>query len=68
MAPAPDAAELATLRGGAALLEDQSQCPFRAFARRRLRAEPAGELAAEKRRRARRGRYAEARCRRCGRA
>ena len=32
--------ELAAIAGGSALLEDQSQCPFRAFARRRLRVEP----------------------------
>lgn len=34
--------ELATVGGGSGLLEDQSQCPFRAFARRRLRVEPLG--------------------------
>ena len=33
-------AELASLRGGSGLLEDQSHCPFRAFARRRLQVEP----------------------------
>ena len=43
LAPAPEQPELDTLKGGSALLEDQSQCPFRAFARRRLRAEPLGE-------------------------
>ena len=36
--PAVSAAELSTLRGGTALLTDQSNCPFRAFARHRLRA------------------------------
>lgn len=30
--------------GGSGLLEDQSQCPFRAFARRRLKVEPLGEF------------------------
>ncbi|MGB1141152.1 MAG: hypothetical protein ACPG1A_09650, partial [Halioglobus sp.] len=43
-APQPAASELATLRGGSALIEDQSQCPFRAFARRRLSAEPLGDF------------------------
>ncbi len=42
-APAVIAEELATLRGGSAILEDQSNCPFRAFARRRLHLEPLGE-------------------------
>ncbi|MFV0275976.1 MAG: hypothetical protein ACK5HY_02180, partial [Parahaliea sp.] len=35
-APPVSAAELALVRGGSALIEDQSHCPFRAFARRRL--------------------------------
>lgn len=35
--------ERAGMGGGSALLEDQSLCPFRAFARRRLHAEPLGE-------------------------
>jgi len=39
-APPVDDDELASLRGGSGLLEDQSHCPFRAFARRRLQAEP----------------------------
>lgn len=39
-APPASQAELADTRGGSALLEDQSQCPFRAFARRRLAVEP----------------------------
>jgi probable DNA repair protein len=43
LAPPPDPQELDGLHGGSALLEDQAQCPFRAFARRRLRAEPLGE-------------------------
>jgi ATP-dependent helicase/nuclease subunit B len=30
------------LKGGSSVLEDQSSCPFRAFARHRLRAEPLG--------------------------
>jgi probable DNA repair protein len=42
-APVPAEKELEALQGGSALLEDQSQCPFRAFARRRLHAEPLGE-------------------------
>ena len=42
-APALAGAERAGIGGGSALLEDQSQCPFRAFARRRLLAEPLGE-------------------------
>lgn len=44
VAPTPPAAELAQMPGGSGLLEDQSQCPFRAFARRRLRVEPLGEF------------------------
>ncbi len=36
-APRLAAAELPQLRGGSAILEDQSLCPFRAYARRRLR-------------------------------
>lgn len=40
LAPAVTGAELEDIGGGSALLEDQSQCPFRAFARRRLRVEP----------------------------
>jgi len=38
-----DANELAGLGGGSGLLEDQSHCPFRAFARRRLGISPLGE-------------------------
>jgi probable DNA repair protein len=41
-APVVAGAELANMGGGSGLLEDQSQCPFRAFARRRLRVEPLG--------------------------
>lgn len=35
-APALTSQELTAIRGGSGLLEDQSQCPFRAFAKRRL--------------------------------
>ena len=35
--------ELETLAGGSGLLENQSQCPFRAFARHRLQARPLAE-------------------------
>lgn len=42
-APAPDPAELDGIGGGSGLLEDQSHCPFRAFARRRLRVQPLAE-------------------------
>jgi ATP-dependent helicase/nuclease subunit B len=44
LAPAADAAELDEIGGGSGLLEDQSQCPFRAFARRRLRVAPLPEF------------------------
>ncbi|MGL4565951.1 MAG: PD-(D/E)XK nuclease family protein, partial [Halioglobus sp.] len=40
LAPALEPAELSSISGGSALLEDQSQCPFRAFAKRRLGVEP----------------------------
>jgi ATP-dependent helicase/nuclease subunit B len=43
-APAMSSAELLETTGGSGLLEDQSQCPFRAFARRRLAVEPLGEF------------------------
>ncbi len=43
-APAVDEDSLAATSGGSALLEDQSQCPFRAFARRRLAVEPLGDF------------------------
>lgn len=42
-APPVDEGERTAMRGGAGLLEAQSQCPFRAFARYRLRAEPLAE-------------------------
>ncbi len=42
LAPALDLEQRASLSGGSSLLEDQSQCPFRAFARHRLRVEPLG--------------------------
>ena len=44
VAPPVDDGELATLRGGSGLIEDQSQCPFRAFAKRRLGLSPLGEF------------------------
>lgn len=39
-----DAVELPKLRGGSGLLEDQSHCPFRAFAKRRLSIQALGEF------------------------
>ncbi|MBE9537717.1 MAG: PD-(D/E)XK nuclease family protein [Proteobacteria bacterium] len=42
-APSVEAGELASLGGGSGLIEDQSQCPFKAFARRRLGISPLGE-------------------------
>ena len=44
-APAPPVAatEAGLLRGGSAIIEDQSLCPFRAFARRRLQLRPLPE-------------------------
>ena len=42
-APALEDSELETLEGGSGLLENQSQCPFRAFARHRLLVEPLSE-------------------------
>jgi len=41
-APLLDPEHQSTLSGGSGLLEDQSQCPFRAFARHRLQVEPLG--------------------------
>jgi len=41
-APLLDLEQRSTLSGGSSLLEYQSQCPFRAFARHRLRVEPLG--------------------------
>lgn len=43
-APPLIAPELAEIGGGSALLEDQSQCPFRAFARRRLLVQPLADF------------------------
>jgi len=43
-APPLEGDEAAGVGGGSGLLEDQSQCPFRAFAKRRLRVEPLGEF------------------------
>ncbi|MFT5334217.1 MAG: putative DNA repair protein [Halioglobus sp.] len=43
-APAVGAREVAQLRGGSGLLEDQSHCPFRAFAKRRLSVQALGEF------------------------
>lgn len=42
-APTVDSDEQDALRGGSGLIEDQSQCPFRAFARRRLGVIPLGD-------------------------
>ena len=43
-APPIAPAQLEELGGGSGLLEDQSQCPFRAFAKRRLVVEPLGDF------------------------
>lgn len=43
-APPMTPEEQASLAGGSALLEDQAQCPFRAFAARRLDVAPLGEF------------------------
>jgi probable DNA repair protein len=43
-APAVLATEAGSVSGGSGLVEDQSHCPFRAFARRRLLVEPLGEF------------------------
>lgn len=43
-APPIDPRQQATHSGGSSLVEDQSHCPFRAFARHRLRVEPLGEF------------------------
>ncbi len=43
-APPPDRKQLEAMGGGSALLEDQSHCPFRAFAKRRLLVGPPGEF------------------------
>lgn len=42
-APPVSAAEAAELRGGSAIISDQAQCPFRAFAYHRLGAQPLPE-------------------------
>jgi ATP-dependent helicase/nuclease subunit B len=44
IAPAVGAAESARLGGGSGLVEDQSHCPFRAFAKRRLKVQPLGDF------------------------
>lgn len=43
-APSIPAGQQSAFHGGSTLLEDQSQCPFRAFAKHRLRVEPLGTL------------------------
>ena len=43
-APSLDLCRQSDISGGSGLLEDQSQCPFRAFARRRLRVQPLSEF------------------------
>jgi ATP-dependent helicase/nuclease subunit B len=43
-APPLDLRRQSDISGGSGLLEDQSQCPFRAFARRRLRVQPLSEF------------------------
>jgi ATP-dependent helicase/nuclease subunit B len=43
-APLLGAEQQSSVGGGSSVLEDQSQCPFRAFARHRLRVEPLGEF------------------------
>jgi len=43
LAPPVEAGELKLIAGGSGLLEDQSHCPFKAFARRRLKIKPLGE-------------------------
>jgi probable DNA repair protein len=42
-APPVGPGELAALRGGSGIFEDQANCPFRAFARRRLSLDPLGD-------------------------
>ncbi|MEH6590300.1 MAG: PD-(D/E)XK nuclease family protein [Halioglobus sp.] len=44
LAPALEVAEAKNVSGGSGLVEDQSNCPFRAFARRRLRVQPLPEF------------------------
>ncbi len=43
-APCVDTNQPSSIQGGSSLLEDQSQCPFRAFAKHRLQVEPLGTL------------------------
>ncbi|MEH6582119.1 MAG: PD-(D/E)XK nuclease family protein [Halioglobus sp.] len=43
-APPVESDEASSLSGGSGLLEDQSNCAFRAFAKRRLRVQPLGEF------------------------
>lgn len=43
-APAVDLDDSEACTGGSGLLEDQSQCPFRAFAKRRLKISPLGDF------------------------
>ncbi|MFK7976397.1 MAG: hypothetical protein AB8C02_09695, partial [Halioglobus sp.] len=43
-APAVNVTESDAYSGGSGLLEDQSQCPFRAFAKRRLKVAPLGDF------------------------
>jgi ATP-dependent helicase/nuclease subunit B len=43
-APVVSSEEVNVVGGGSGLLEDQSHCPFRAFAKRRLKLEPLGEF------------------------
>jgi ATP-dependent helicase/nuclease subunit B len=44
IAPVLDQIEAQNVSGGSGLVEDQSNCPFRAFARRRLRVQPLPEF------------------------
>lgn len=44
MAPVVDVGDAQASSGGSGLLEDQAQCPFRAFAKRRLKVVPLGEF------------------------
>jgi probable DNA repair protein len=43
-APRVDTNQRSSIQGGSSLLQDQSQCPFRAFAKHRLQVEPLGTL------------------------
>jgi probable DNA repair protein len=44
LAPPLEQDELESIGGGSGLLEDQSHCPFRAYAKRRLRVAPLGDF------------------------